>query len=137
MGGGYVLGRYQEFSPDLELADVVRCLWRYSPLSESYGAIQQRHLVLPDPGVDLAFFCRRDSTGRCEDPALLFLGSVHQPREFVPHDDLEIVAAKFHPDAVLPVLKIRPGEHLNVLASLEDLNGEFRQRTPYSHSLYP
>lgn len=107
----YVLGRYQEFTPGPKLADFVQCAWRYSPAPDGPALSGNTHLVLPDPGVDLAFWCRRDAYGVCAEPTLVFMGSVHEPREFQPDGALEIVAVKFHPEAVLPLLGSRDPMH--------------------------
>ncbi len=139
----YVLGRYQEFTPGPELADFVQCAWRYSPAPDGPALSGNTHLVLPDPGVDLAFWCRRDAYGVCAEPTLVFMGSVHEPREFQPDGALEIVAVKFHPDAVLPLLGIRPGEQANAIVEFAELNAlmagdllvQLTETTSWPHAL--
>jgi AraC-like DNA-binding protein len=121
-GPSYVLGRYQEFSVGAFMAPYVQCAWRYTPPPNAPVTPPHSHLVLPDPGVDLTFSCRRDALGGCLDATLEFQGSVHQPRAFHPTGDFEIVAVKFYPDAAIPILGIRAGEHLDAIEPLTNFD---------------
>ena len=105
------LGGYRQAAPPLVLAEAVECRWMHAIEALRIDERCQAHLVLPDPGLSVAFMCRRDGVGRAQQPRLTLIGPVVTPRplHIVPGD--EITAVKLFPEWAVPLLGVAPHEH--------------------------
>ena len=101
------IGGYREFAPPPALAAAAEAVWIHR--STAAG----RHLVLPDPALNLAFRCRRLPGGVTEEPRLTVIGPKTRPYPFHFRAGEEIAAVKVKLEWARALLHLAPGEHLD------------------------
>lgn len=125
--GGYELGGYREVALPRVLRTYAEVAWSYgrNP-SRADGVIPEPgHRLIPEPGVSVAFFCRRDRAGRVDAPQLILIGPVRTVRYFAPEPDLHIEAIRLKPEWCRVLLGVDPAEHDD---ALDELPGPLARR---------
>ena len=108
------LGGYREYCASAELAPVSEASWIYrTPAGSPPHGVA--HRLLPDPSLSVAFSCRRDATGRPEEPRLLLIGPITEPRFVAFQPRYELAAVKLKLEWVETLLGTLPFEHHDAL----------------------
>jgi hypothetical protein len=116
------LGGYREYAPPRCLERFVESLWTHRAPSELPAGPGAMHRVLPDPALNLAFSCRRDTGGRPVDPSLVIIGPKHRPHIFAFHPGRELAAVRVKLEWSAPLLDLEPGDHGDVERDLAGVN---------------
>ncbi len=120
-----VLGGYRQSAPPVALAGLSECRW----LHAIAGATDPRcpaHQVLPDPGLSLAFMCRRDADGRVDAPSLALIGPIFTAYPLALRPGYEIVAFKLYPEWSLPLLGAHAREHVDRIHDMQEVDPRTR-----------
>lgn len=93
-------GAYEEFSPPPELADVVRCFWRF----RSDAAEDEPQRIAPDGCAEFiihagAPYWELARTGALQQSPILFAGQITRPLVLQARCEAEVFAVRFRPDA--------------------------------------
>jgi AraC-like DNA-binding protein len=109
----HALGGYREFSVPADLREIAEAAWSYSR-GEDEGAIPGRgHRVLPETGVSICFWSRRDGRGAVSDPRLTIIGPAPAIHFFNPPPGLHLEAVRLKAEWSRDLLRFDPLEHLN------------------------
>jgi methylphosphotriester-DNA--protein-cysteine methyltransferase len=106
-GPRHEVGGYREFAPPPGLAAAAESVW----IHRSAGP--GTHLVLPDPALNVAFRCRRLSSGTVEGPRLTVIGPKTRPYPFHFTAGEEIAAVKVKLEWARALLRLAPADHLD------------------------
>jgi AraC-like DNA-binding protein len=109
----YVLGGYREYSVPGDLRQIADAAWCYSR-AEGEGPIPGRgHRVLPEAGVSICFWSRRDGRGAVSDPQLTIIGPAPAIHFFSPPPGMHLEAVRLKAEWSRDLLRIDPLEYLN------------------------
>ena len=107
------LGGYREFRAPSDLRDVIDVLWFYSRPEGAPPIPGAGHRVLPETGVSLCFWSRRDVRGLVADPQLTIIGPCSSVHFFSPGTGLHLEAVRLKPEWSRDLLRLDPADHLN------------------------
>jgi len=109
----HALGGYREYSVPADLQPIAEVAWCYSR-AEGDGPIPGRgHRVLPETGVSICFWSRRDSRGIVSDPQLTIIGPAPDIHFFNPPPGMHLEAVRLKAEWSRDLLRLDPLEHLN------------------------
>lgn len=109
----HALGGYREYSVPADLRQIAEVAWCYSR-AEGDGPIPgQGHRVLPETGVSICFWSRRDDRGVVADPRLTIIGPAPAIHFFNPPPGLHLEAVRLKAEWSRDLLRFDPVEHLN------------------------
>jgi len=101
------LGGYREYAPPAALAHCAEALFVHeTPCDPAVGATA--HLVLPDPGVSVAFMGFRRDNGEPIDWTPIIIGPKLRAQNFVLVPGRELAAIKIKPEWAGPLLGVDP-----------------------------
>jgi AraC-like DNA-binding protein len=107
------LGGYREYSLATDLREIAEVAWCYSR-AEGEGPIPGRgHRVLPETGVSICFWSRRDGRGFVSDPRLTIIGPAPAIHFFNPPPGMHLEAVRLKAEWSRDLLRFDPLEHLN------------------------
>jgi AraC-like DNA-binding protein len=109
----HALGGYREYCVPADLREIAEGAWCYSR-AEGEEAIPGRgHRVLPETGVSICFWSRRDGRGAVSDPRLTIIGPAPAIHFFNPPPGLHLEAVRLKAEWSRDLLCFDPLEHLN------------------------
>ena len=109
----HALGGYREYSVPANLREIAQAAWCYSR-GEGEGPIPGRgHRVLPETGVSICFWSRRDHRGAVSDPRLTIIGPAPSIHFFNPPPGMHLEAVRLKAEWSRDLLRFDPLEHLN------------------------
>jgi AraC-like DNA-binding protein len=109
----HALGGYREYSVPADLQPIAEVAWCYSR-AEGEGPIPGRgHRVLPETGVSICFWSRRDLRGTVSDPQLTVIGPAPAIHFFNPPPGMHLEAVRLKAEWSRDLLRLDPLEHLN------------------------
>jgi AraC-like DNA-binding protein len=114
----HTLGGYREFAAPADLMSIVDAAWCYSRAENDAPIAGAGHRVLPETGVSLCFWSRRDANGVVSDPRLTVMGPAPSIRFFSPTPGLHLEALRLKPEWSRDLLGVDPVEHLDAMDAL-------------------
>src|SRR5258706_1858730 len=109
----HALGGYREYSVPADLRQIAEVAWCYSR-AEGEGPIPGRgHRVLPEAGVSICFWSRRDGRGAVSDPQLTIIGPAPATHFFNPPPGMHLEAVRLKAEWSRDLLRFDPLEYLN------------------------
>jgi AraC-like DNA-binding protein len=109
----HALGGYREYGVPADLRQIAEAAWCYSR-AEGEGPIPGRgHRVLPETGVSICFWSRRDGRGAVSDPRLTIIGPAPAFHFFNPPPGMHLEAVRLKAEWSRDLLRFDPLEHLN------------------------
>jgi AraC-like DNA-binding protein len=109
----HALGGYREYGVPADLRQIAEAAWCYSR-AEGEGPIPGRgHRVLPETGVSICFWSRRDGRGAVSDPRLTIIGPAPAIHFFSPSPGMHLEAVRLKAEWSRDLLRFDPLEHLN------------------------
>jgi AraC-like DNA-binding protein len=105
------LGGYREYDPPASLARFAEALWIHRAPDELPPGDGAMHRVLPDPALNLAFYCRRQSDGIPIEPRVIVIGPKTRPHIFAFQSGHEIAAVRVKLEWSAPLLGLVPEDH--------------------------
>jgi len=109
----HALGGYREYGVPADLHEIAEAAWCYSRAEEEEAIPGQGHRVLPEAGVSVCFWSRRDGRGTVSDPRLTIIGPHAAIHFFNPPPGLHLEAVRLKPEWSRDLLRFDPLEHLN------------------------
>lgn len=96
-----------------DLREIAEAAWCYSRAEEEGPIPGQGHRVLPETGVSICFWSRRDGSGAVSDPRLTIIGPAPAIHFFNPPPGLHLEAVRLKAEWSRDLLRFDPREHLN------------------------
>jgi len=117
----HALGGYREYGVPADLREIAEAAWSYSR-GEGEGAIPGRgHRVLPETGVSICFWSRRDGRGVISDPRLTIIGPHAAIHFFNAPPGLHLEAVRLKAEWSRDLLRFDPLEHLDETREERDM----------------
>ncbi|HEX3067022.1 MAG TPA: helix-turn-helix domain-containing protein [Thermoanaerobaculia bacterium] len=109
----HALGGYREYSVPVDLQPIAEAAWCYSR-GEGEAPIPGRgHRVLPETGVSICFWSRRDGRGIVSDPQLTIIGPAPGIHFFNPPPGMHLEAVRLKAEWSRDLLHLDPIEYRN------------------------
>ena len=109
----HALGGYREYSVPADLRQIAEVAWCYSRAGGEGPIPGRGHRVLPEAGVSICFWSRRDGRGAVSDPRLTIIGPAPEIHFFSPPPGMHLEAVRLKAEWSRDLLRFDPLEYLN------------------------